>query len=462
MIVCVALAQGVGYAAPDVPDSEGHTPLMIVCGAKISGREQRTEAEIAVRDTAALRALLNAGADVNARSGAAAPVSGVTSLMYCAWRGSLAELQLLIDAGADVNAADSVGDTALMRAAQRGHAGMVRALLAAGASPNAQDKRGWTALMGACVSKNTADTGIAAMLVAAGTDIELKNHHGFTALSYAAQSNKKNHVELLLAAGADVNSRDTMGRNVLHRALMCRVSPDMVKCLLAAGAELRQIHPLGAQEDTFLFDAVYHRQPAEVIQWLIDAGAAVNASEILTASAYAVDARVQTVLLAAGADPNRGNPLNAVIHQWVDTSRARELILAGADVNRSIGATLCYADRREHLKLLLEHGADVNYRGGEGNTPFLVALRYGNLSCLNMLVEAGANPLARNDAGQNARDILAELSAVGPIATWAPPGRKANPPLGDLDFARLYRCLDAVKNAPEEQRAAAWKAAWER
>ena len=171
MIVCVALAQGVGYAAPDVPDSEGLTPLMIACGAKISGQEQRTEAEIAARDTAALRALLNAGADVNARSGAAAPVSGVTSLMYCAWRGSLAELQLLIDAGADVNAADSVGDTALMSAAQRGHAGMVRALLAAGASPNAQDKRGWTALMGACVSKKNSDTTIAGMLVEAGTEL---------------------------------------------------------------------------------------------------------------------------------------------------------------------------------------------------------------------------------------------------------------------------------------------------
>ena len=82
MIVCVALAQGAGFAAPDVPDSEGHTPLMVACGAKISGRERRSEAEIAARDMAALRALLNAGADKEATL-----PTGDTALMTAAFNG---------------------------------------------------------------------------------------------------------------------------------------------------------------------------------------------------------------------------------------------------------------------------------------------------------------------------------------------------------------------------------------
>ena len=60
--------------------------------------------------------------------------------------GRNANVQSLLDEGADVNAKDWRGGTALMQAAQSGHIGTVRILLDRGADVNVQDHFGQTAL----------------------------------------------------------------------------------------------------------------------------------------------------------------------------------------------------------------------------------------------------------------------------------------------------------------------------
>lgn len=63
----------------------------------------------------------------------------------------------MIDAGADVNAADADGETALMAAAEKGHVSKVKVLLDHGANVNARDRRGKTALQYARPPKNDND-----------------------------------------------------------------------------------------------------------------------------------------------------------------------------------------------------------------------------------------------------------------------------------------------------------------
>ena len=55
------------------------------------------------------------------------------------------QFQALLDAGADVNARNNYGWTALMHAARQGDPETVKLLLVKGAQVDLQDDRGWTA-----------------------------------------------------------------------------------------------------------------------------------------------------------------------------------------------------------------------------------------------------------------------------------------------------------------------------
>jgi ankyrin repeat protein len=91
--------------------------------------------------------LLDAGADANQRAG-----NDLTALMWAAGHSNdvpapdaLVTLNLLLERGAALDAADNRGRTALMTAATQGHAGIVARLLAAGADAALRDRQGKTA-----------------------------------------------------------------------------------------------------------------------------------------------------------------------------------------------------------------------------------------------------------------------------------------------------------------------------
>lgn len=93
------------------------------------------------RDTegrAVVELLLQYGADVNSRSGPGC----LTPLHLAARRGSVAVAEVLLNAGAEIEAKDAKGETPLRRAVNCGQEGMVRLLLSWGADPLTQDKQG--------------------------------------------------------------------------------------------------------------------------------------------------------------------------------------------------------------------------------------------------------------------------------------------------------------------------------
>jgi ankyrin repeat protein len=108
-------------------------------------------------------------------------------------------VQMLIDAGADVNVQDAGGFSALIEAADLDHVETVRLLLDAGADTNLRNNSHATALSFAALSGHAS---IVQLLLDAGADIDARTATGDTPLSIARRWIKMEVVDLLLAAGA--------------------------------------------------------------------------------------------------------------------------------------------------------------------------------------------------------------------------------------------------------------------
>ena len=111
-------------------------------------------------DMAAIKRLLRAGADPNARD-----ANGATVLMYAAAFGSVETVRFLLDSRVDVNAVSTGGSTALMWST--GDTAKVRLLLARGAQVNARSKEGGSALLSAALRHNAEAL---RLLIASGAD----------------------------------------------------------------------------------------------------------------------------------------------------------------------------------------------------------------------------------------------------------------------------------------------------
>lgn len=88
-----------------------------------------------------------------------------TAVIAAADAGAQEALEVLIEAGADLDAEDKQGETALIKAVLKGHIRIVRALVDGGADMNHTDYTGRTALVHAEESRNR---GIANMLASRG------------------------------------------------------------------------------------------------------------------------------------------------------------------------------------------------------------------------------------------------------------------------------------------------------
>jgi ankyrin repeat protein len=207
----------------------------------------------------AIRALIAAGADVNARE----RLKKQSALMWAAAENNAAAIRLLAEAGAEVGAKSDGAFTPFLFAVRGGHVEAAGALLDVGADVNDTLPDGMSALV---LALYNAHFELASFLLDRGADPNAARQ-GWTALHQVAWSRRPNRgfnlpgavrtgnvdsldvVRKLVAKGADLNARMTKeprdgNRNMLNRIgatpfLMAAKSADvpLMRVLLDLGAD---------------------------------------------------------------------------------------------------------------------------------------------------------------------------------------------------------------------------------
>jgi ankyrin repeat protein len=187
-----------------------------------------------------------------------AAVPAYTALMAAAGNGDLDAVNCLLDHGADVKATTPTGFTALIAAALSGNAKVVALLLERGADPNAVCKLERGILQtpaGVAASMGHADC--LQLLLAAGADVNVQGGpFQHTALLGAATTASQETVQLLLAK-ANVHAKDWASSTALDWAAR-RGETAVVKMLREAGAE--QSMPLAYRQKPLAL-----RQPPDAV-----------------------------------------------------------------------------------------------------------------------------------------------------------------------------------------------------
>ena len=181
--------------------------------------------------------------------------------------GDLREVKALIAAGADVNARNDEGQTALIAASCSASteidfpdmAGIAQALVAAGIDVNARDPQGKTALI---YASKAGALSFVKVLLEARADLNAIAPDEGTALYYAADKRHVETVKALIAAGADVNAATSPDDTPLSTATVRLNTQKHRLGLLVAGDD----NARSATQTAI-------RQYEEIVQALIAAGA---------------------------------------------------------------------------------------------------------------------------------------------------------------------------------------------
>ncbi|KAJ6485270.1 ankyrin repeat-containing domain protein [Mycena vulgaris] len=193
-----------------------------------------------------------------------------SSLQAAAARGHTEIVSILLEKGADVNAAGGRYGSSLQAAAAGGHTEIVSILLEKGADVNAAGGRYGSSLQAAADQGHTEIVGI---LLEKGADINAAGGLYGSSLQAAAAEGHTEIVSILLEKGADVNTAGGRYGSSLQAAA-AGGHTEIVGILLEKGAD---INAAGGKYGSSL-QAAAARGHTEIVSILLEKGADVNAA----------------------------------------------------------------------------------------------------------------------------------------------------------------------------------------
>lgn len=219
-------------------------------------------------------------------------------------------------------------------------------------SPTTKDATGMPAILYAC---RVGDFRIVDLLVSAGADVNSR-FMGGTPLHVAAGRGHKAIVQYLAEKGADVTATDREGNTALHEACLFGRgwrSVEVASVLLERGADITMANKNG-KTPLELACCSGNREMVEFLLWKMK------------------------------NTPNAGSSLCGSLHSVTRTGRV------------------------DIAQLLVEAGASVNCRNENGETPLHQAASAGDSLMVGYLLAQGAEVSAKNQDGQTALDFMDE------------------------------------------------------
>jgi uncharacterized protein len=439
-----------------------------------------------VGDSAMVDLLLRSGANPNK-----AHPEGETPLLAASRSGSVPTVRLLLTRGVDVNAAEKFQNTtAVMWAAAEGHVDVVDVLIEAGADINRQghittltDRNnadhptgGFTPLMWAARAGNDA---LVRRLVEKGAKVNLKNGDEASAAMVAMYNDRFDVAGTLIELGSDVNDGS-----------------------LYVAVEMRD-----ATTDQFAFDGSRRRPDypnkltaLDLMRTLLEKGADPNQrfqgqfhsthmpntdrfdNTPFFRAAVAADVEALKVMVGHGAKLDQMPPVEPEPER-----KPGDITVGGRRPNPNAGRTAAYVAMtggrgpamtggpayirdgappyrepgsrkpEDAVAVLLEAGANPNAKGPDGTTLLHQAARLGNLEMIRALAKAKVDFTQKNDDGFTALDVAEGKKAASGAGARAggPPGggRGRGRGASQQDVAKLLRELMGLPPAPPSTNA---------
>jgi ankyrin repeat protein len=220
-------------------------------------------------------------------------------------------------------------------------------------------------------------------------------------LSHAAVQGSASIVKVLLDAGADVNSLDSINQSPVHLATIWG-KHEAVEVLVEAGADLGSDETVGWSPLTIAADEGYLKCTRLLLEGKANTEVRRGKWTPLRYAGFNKDVEMCQLLLDYKADPNtRGNdsgaPIICVRANGGDFEIVKLLVEHGAAIDgaSSTGWTAlhnaCNNGHAPMVAYLLDHGADIEGVTSNGETPLILALRANMPEVVELLIDSGAD-----------------------------------------------------------------------
>ena len=351
--------------------------------------------KIRADDSASIRALIEHGGDVNAKFG-----DNFTLLHFATYFRDIDLVKFLVERGADVNAPNDNGATPLNYAmlayneefakwATKYETVIIFMILLIGfgvVSAFLFVLKMIPVLIGWKSLRFVAEKGYlnrAKKLIERGADVNEKDNNGYQILHYAVLSDNPKMIELLVDHGADVNAKANNGWTVLHSAVL----NGNVEAIHAKTRVIFTTTPVIKGE------GIYLKGNLEVVQWLVEHGADVNAKDndgctVLHSAVENGNLDVINYLVKHGADINAKDYYGrSILHYTASRVKMNNLLLY---TSLGFGLAKPLKQHEELIQWLVDRGQDINAKDNYGMTILHYACEYGITKLADWLIEQGA------------------------------------------------------------------------